>query len=222
MFEKNLDFLKPEDTGKIENTRIGIVGTGALGQMVAHILTRSGFKNFVLMDPDQMEYSNFNRQLYAVKTSLNRYKAEVLEEGLKEIQPDIMTKVCLEYLNASNGIECMAGCHILVDCVDHVPTKLYMEQLAEQLDIPLIHGAVEGWYGQVSTIFPRDHVLERLYSNAKKQEVAALMVTVNMIASFQAAEVIKVVTGCSDILRHKVMFVDLLTNDFSCINLSLD
>lgn len=219
MFEKNKDFFKQDEIEKLENTKIAVIGTGALGQMVAHTLVRSGIKNMLLMDFDQMEYSNFNRQLYAKMSTLGAYKAEVLAEELRDIVPELSVDVYVERLDKMNGIERIHDCDILVDCVDHVPAKLYMEQLAEQLEIPLIHGAVEGWYGQVATIFPGDKILHMLYQKEKEQKVSALMPTVNMVASVQAMEVIKIVTCHKEILRHRILFMDLQMNDYSYINI---
>ena len=161
MFEKNKDFFKPDEIEKLERSKIAVIGTGALGQMVAHTLVRSGIKNMLLMDFDRMEYSNFNRQLYAKISTLGAYKAEVLAEELRDISSDLSLNVYVERLDEINGVERINDCDILVDCVDYVPAKLYMEQLAEQLEIPLVHGAVEGWYGQVTTIFPGDKTLHR-------------------------------------------------------------
>lgn len=97
MFEKNMDFLTPKEAEKIENTKVAVIGTGALGQMVTHELVRSGFKDLILMDPDRMDYSNFNRQLYAAYSVLEQFKAEILAAQMKDIAPDIRLQVYTEF-----------------------------------------------------------------------------------------------------------------------------
>ena len=221
MFEKNLDFLSEKMAEDIRNTKAAVIGTGALGQMTAHELVRLGFEQIVLMDDDLMEYSNFNRQLYAVHSTLGEYKANILAENLKDIKPDLRVDVHLKRLDDSGCLKYLEGCEILIDCVDHIPTKCYMEELAEQMNIPMIHGAVDGWFGQVTTIYPKDKVMKRLYPTWITQERTALMPTVSIISSIQAAEAVKIAAGfdTENLLRHKVMFVDLLSNDFSYIKL---
>mgnify|MGYP006070402769 FL=1 len=63
MFEKNLEFLTREEAAKIRGTKAAVIGLGALGQMAAHLLVRSGFEHLVLADGDRMSASNFNREL---------------------------------------------------------------------------------------------------------------------------------------------------------------
>ena len=84
MFQKNLEFLTEEQAEKISRRKVAVVGTGALGQMAAHELVRSGFEQITLIDSDIMDESNFNRQLYAANSTMNQLKVNVLEKGLKE------------------------------------------------------------------------------------------------------------------------------------------
>ena len=180
------------------------------------------FKDLILMDPDRMDYSNFNRQLYAAYSVLEQFKAEILAAQMKDIAPDIRLQVYTEFLDGSNGQKIIAGRDILVDCVDDIRSKLYMEQLAESLNIPLVHGAVEGWFGQITSVYPGDRILSKLYQTKRQQKVTAMAVTVNTIASLQAAEVIKIAIENENILRKKVLFVDLWASDFSYMNLELN
>lgn len=156
-------------------TTVAVVGAGALGQMTAHQLVRSGFEKLILIDKDVLEYSNFNRQLYALDSTVNQSKAEVLKAGLMDIWPQADIRVCETFLDECNGKALASGADLLMDCVDNADTKVCLEKLAAELKIPLVHGAVEGWYGQAATIFPGDALLERLYVNRKKQETAWLL-----------------------------------------------
>lgn len=219
MFRKNLDFLTPAEAEKIKHVKAAVVGVGALGQMAAHELVRIGFEKIILIDKDVMDESNLNRQLYAATSTMNQLKVDVLCKGLKDICPGADITVHSGFLNAVNGRDLVGDADILLDCVDDIPTKLYLEKLAAELGIPMVHGAVEGWYGQVGTIYPGDSVLSVLYKTKKVQEVSALVTTVNIIASLQVNEVIKIATENENILRHKVLFVDLRTCDFSYIHI---
>ena len=217
LFEKNMDFFTLSQDEKIRQTKVAVIGAGALGQMAAHQLVRSGFEQLILVDGDVLEYSNFNRQLYATDSTVGRSKVEVLKAGLLDIHPQIDITTYETFLNGNNGKELVSEADIVVDCVDDMETKVYLEKLMDELNIPLVHGAVEGWYGQVTTIFPGDRVLEQLYMNRKEQKVTALMPTVSAVAALQVGEVIKFATGSRELLHRKVLFVDMLNSDFSWV-----
>lgn len=219
MFEKNMDFLTAEQAERIRGTTVAVVGAGALGQMTAHQLVRSGFEKLILIDKDVLEYSNFNRQLYALDSTVNQSKAEVLKAGLLDIWPQADIRVCETFLDECNGKALASGADLLMDCVDNADTKVCLEKLAAELKIPLVHGAVEGWYGQAATIFPGDALLERLYVNRKKQETAALMPTVCTIAALQVGEALKLAAGVGKPMRRGVLFVDMLSSDFSWVTM---
>lgn len=220
MFEKNKEFFKTEESERIEQIKVAIIGVGALGQMAAHALVRSDVKTLFLMDPDRMEESNFNRQLYADTTHLGQYKVDVLKEALEQIEPKIQIQGIKCFLTKENGIEHLKDADVILDCVDDIYTKLILEEIAEHLGIVLIHGAVEGWYGQVATVFPGDRILQKLYPTTKKQIVSAHVGAVSIVASMQAMEVIKLAMGRGELIRHRVMFIDTLTNDYSYMNIA--
>ena len=287
MFEKNADFLDDTQTRKIAQTRVLIVGAGALGQLVAHTLIRMGFLHLWIADGDCFEESNQNRQLYATPRTVGMKKVAVLREKLLEINPGASIRALDVFVDADNGWrlaldafvdaesgqrlgmdafvgaesgQCLAmdafadvesgqrlgmdafvgaesgqrlamdasvgaesgqrlamDANILVDCVDDGKVKRFLGQLAGSLGICLVHGAVEGWFGQVSTVYPGDDTMALLYPADKKQTVSALMVTVEVIAALQAAEVVKLAVGSDDILKHRIMYVDMRTCDFSVV-----
>lgn len=219
MFEKNQDFLTAEQLNSIRNTSVLIVGAGALGQMAAHTLLRSGFVRLTVVDKDRFVSDNDNRQLYARPETEGLKKVEVLRKELKKISREAEIRAVEQFVDETNGEELAASADILVDCVDDIRTKKYLERLADSRGICLVHGAVEGWFGQVSTVCPGDGTLAFLYPEGRVRQESALMVTVNVVASLQAAEVIKLAVHSEEILRRKVLYVDMRSGDFSCVKL---
>ena len=219
MFEKNDDFFTVEETDRIRHTHVMIVGAGALGQMTAHMLVRSGFTRLTVADGDCFTSDNANRQLYAVPETEGLKKVKVLRTELEKINAEAQIRVEDLFVDETNGRRLAASADILVDCVDNIKTKKYLEKLAGSLGICLVHGAVEGWFGQVSTVFPGDGTLTFLYPEDREQTVSALMVTVNVVASLQAAEVIKLAIRGGETIRRKILYVDMRNSDFSCVRL---
>lgn len=219
MFEKNQDFLTAEQLNSVRNTSVLIVGAGALGQMAAHTLLRSGFVRLTVADKDRFVSDNDNRQLYARPETEGLKKVEVLQRELKKISREAEIRAVDQFVDETNGKELASSADILVDCVDDTRTKKYLEALADSLGICLVHGAVEGWFGQVSTVYPGDGTLAFLYPEDRVRQASALMATVNVVASLQAAEAIKLAIHSEEILRRKVLYVDMRSGDFSCVKL---
>lgn len=216
-FEKNKDFLTAKEADRIRHTHVMVVGAGALGQMLAHTLVRSGFMRLTVADGDCFTAGNENRQLYALPENRGLKKAEVLRTELKKINQEADIKAADLFVDETNGRQLAASADILVDCVDDIRTKKYLEMLAGSLGICLVHGAVEGWYGQVSTVYPGDGTMAFLYPEDRVQTVSALMATVNVVASLQAAEVIKLAAGSGEMIRRRILYVDMRNGDFSSV-----
>ncbi len=219
MFEKNKEFLTAEQLNSIQSTRVLIVGAGALGQMAAHTLLRSGFVRLTVADGDCFVSDNDNRQLYARPETEGLKKVRVLQTELKKINREAEIRAVEQFVDETNGKRLAVSADILMDCVDDIRTKKYLEVLADSLGICLVHGAVDGWFGQVSTVCPGDGTLAFLYPEDRAGQEAALMATVNVVASLQAAEVIKLAIHSEEILRRKVLYIDMRNSDFSCVRL---
>jgi molybdopterin/thiamine biosynthesis adenylyltransferase len=100
---------------------------------------------------------------------------------------------------------------------------LILQSFCEEAQIPLVHGAIAGWYGQVTTIFPGDRTLDRLYKDASdrglEDELGNPSFTPATIASIQVSEALKVITGKEEVLRKKILMIDLLDNEFHIIEM---
>lgn len=205
--------------------KVAVVGTGALGQMVAHELVRLGYKELILIDKDVFTPGNKNRQLYATDKVMGQSKAAVTAEELLQINfqdnernSGLHIEICQEFLDESNGVSLMGDARILVDCTDNTRSRLYLERLAQERGIPLVHGAVEGWCGQVAVVLPGERILEKIYQDKEVHPKKTYAPTVNVVASLQAAEVCKLVMG--EAMRGQVLWVDLLNQEFSTLRIT--
>jgi len=109
----------------------------------------------------------------------------------------------------------LAGADCVVDAVDNVPTRLDLEALCGEMNIPLVHGAIAGWYGHVATICPGDGTLQKLYRHwaggkGIEQQLGNPSFTPAVIASMEAAEVCKVLLGQGSLLRSRKLSFNLL------------
>lgn len=220
MFEKNLEILTREEAEKIRGIRAAVIGLGALGQMAAQMLVRSGFERLILCDGDRMERSNLNRQLYADIMTMGMQKTDVVSERLCDISPRLKIKEYGCFLSEENGREILKDADLVLDCVDSIPVKLYLEELAGKLRIPLVHGAVEGWFGQVCTVLPGEHILSVIYEKKREQRVSALMPAVCLTASVQVSEALLLAAGGEPQFGSRLFCADLKTGEFDSVALS--
>lgn len=124
-FEKSIYERIGEDSYKrISSACIGIIGCGGLGSNAAVCLARSGFKHFVLMDHDRVDYSNLNRQ-YFFYNDVGRLKAEVLKEKLLSINPGVQAEIYIEKADGGN-ISIFKTADALVEAVDTAETKAFI------------------------------------------------------------------------------------------------
>jgi molybdopterin/thiamine biosynthesis adenylyltransferase len=99
--------------------------------------------------------------------------------------------------------------------LDNISDRLLLQDFCENLNKPLISAAVEGWIGQISLILPGDKTLSRFYNvDNKVSNVSCLSFTVSLLASLQASETIKYLLNKETNIRNKILFINLLNNDF--------
>lgn len=145
----------------MEQVTVAIVGVGALGQMTAHELVRLGFKNLLLIDNDVFTPGNKTGSFYANDAVMGLPKVEVTQRALLCAASELNMTIYKEYLTEINGSALIGDAAIIVDCTDNIQSKLYLERLAEEKNIPLVHGAVEGWCGQAAVIYRETGFLKK-------------------------------------------------------------
>lgn len=110
------------DFKKIQSVQIGIAGAGGLGSNCAFNLTRLGFKNFKIVDFDEIEYSNLSRQFFFYK-QVGLKKTDALKENLKRINPNVSVETLETKLTRSNIHSVFAKCDILVEAFHNIDDK---------------------------------------------------------------------------------------------------
>jgi molybdopterin/thiamine biosynthesis adenylyltransferase len=215
--------LSDNQMDHLKQSKICIVGCGGLGGYVIEMLARLGVGHLTLVDGDVFDESNLNRQLLSTEQNIGQLKVEHAKERLDLINSSIHVCIHDVLLNKTNVHEIIKGHDVVIDAVDSIGTRLLMEDTCEDLRIPMVHGAIAGWYGQVCTILPGDQLLRKLYKTKKnkgiEEELGNPSFTPATIASIQVAEVVKLLIG-EEIIRHQVLFIDLKYNDFETIEMS--
>ncbi len=223
-YARNMGTLTPAEMLKLQDANVAVVGCGGLGGYVLEMLGRLGVGSLTAIDGDVFEESNLNRQLLSQMGLLGTSKAVAARERMREINPEISVKAIHQWLTTENAPFLLRGHDVIVDALDTIDARLILQQAAASLGIPLVHGAIGGWYGQVTVILPGDRTLDRLYGNGTRSGVEKQLgnpsFTPALVASIEAAEVVKLLIGRGESLRNKVLRIDLLEQEYTLIELA--
>jgi molybdopterin-synthase adenylyltransferase len=226
-YVRNMKTLSPKDQITLLKSRVCVVGLGGLGGVLVEILARIGIGNLNLIDGDTFEDSNLNRQFLSSHALLKTNKTKAAEKRINEINPSIAVQCHFEYLNESNAERLVKNSHVVVDCLDNIPSRFLLEKTSKKIGVPLVSAAVAGVSGHLTSIFPEDKGLRLIYGNAetltqKGAEVSlgTLPQAVTLIAATEASEVIKIILGKGLLLRNKLFVVDLMDNTLDVLSLT--
>lgn len=218
-----MNAITPEENAKLNDYKVCVIGCGGLGGYIIEMLGRLGIGHITAVDGDSFEESNLNRQILSDMDSIGQSKAEKAFERMKKVNPLISIYPTHKKINSDNCREIIKGHDVIVDALDNIYTRFILQNEAEMLKIPLVHGAISGWYGQVTTIFPGDKTLDLLYhdkaSETESSKLGNPSFTPALIASIEVSEVVKILIGRGELLRKKLLFIDLLTQEYQVINI---
>ncbi|MCI8654470.1 MAG: tRNA threonylcarbamoyladenosine dehydratase [Clostridia bacterium] len=123
---------------KLSNAKVAIFGIGGVGSYVAEALVRGGVGKFILVDNDDVDITNLNRQIIATRRTLGRAKVEVCKERILEINPDAKVEIYKEFFTPDNKNILDNTVTYIVDSVDTIVAKIELVIRANKLNIPII------------------------------------------------------------------------------------
>ena len=216
---RNRDILTLQEQLKLAESGVAVVGAGGLGGTVLSLLARIGIGHLVVVDHDVFDETNLNRQAFCHPENLGQPKAEEARRQLERINPGVDVSVHRALFDRARGRDFLAGCHVAVDALDNVQSRLALEETARDLGIPLVHGALAGFEGQVMSIFPGDGGLRQIYGDGveERREQASRPeavlgvpgITPSLVATLQAMEVIKILLNRGSAFRNAMVYLDL-------------
>lgn len=220
---RNISSISHEEQQLLSRSRVTVIGCGGLGGYIVEELARLGIGTISAWDFDSFEEHNLNRQLLAEMDSIGQSKVDTAAKRVKAINPGVNFRGI--YKSFSNEAETILSSEqVIVDALDNVVSRLELARICRDLEIPLVHGAVEGWYGQVATQFPGENLIEQIYEQleqaSEEKNKSTLAFVPALVASLQAAEITKILLGRGELLRGRLMLIDLLDMDMEIIEIS--
>ena len=225
-YRRNLGTVGWEGQIALLEATVAIVGAGGLGGWVIEGLARMGVGHLIVIDGDHFEENNLNRQLGCTEETVGQLKAGCLSERVAVVNGAVDVTAHATWLDENTAQDLLGGAQVVVDALDTLPARFTLEKAAAVLGIPMVHGAIGGYTGQIMTIFPGDPGLRGLYGEGALPErgvetqLGNPAATPMMISAWQIQEVVKILLGQGDLLRSRLLVMDAESGDVTEIQLA--
>lgn len=220
-YDRNVGTVSRQEQELLRKKSVCVVGCGGLGGGVIEGLTRLGVGRLTIVDGDVFDDSNLNRQVLSNEENIGKEKAVEGARQMKQINSEVQIRPLHMMLDAQNSRDIIRGHDVVVDALDNVPSRLILEDACEKEGIPLVHGAIAGWNGQVAVVRPKDRLLHAIYQGGQDKGVEVEMgnpsFTPAVVSAMQIAETLKLLLGRDEVLKNKLLLIDLLHHEYEMI-----
>lgn len=203
---------------RLKNARVLVIGAGGLGSPALLYLAAAGVGKLGIVDDDDVELSNLQRQVIHQVADLGRLKAESARDSIAALNPLVEVVLHRQRLDASNALELFADYDLVIDGTDNFATRYLVNDAAAILGLPYVWGSILRFEGQVSVFWQgRGPTYRDLFPEAPPAgsvpscaEGGVLGVLCAQIGSVMVNEAIKLITGVGTTLLGRVLVFDAL------------
>jgi molybdopterin/thiamine biosynthesis adenylyltransferase len=199
-----------------------IAGLGGLGSPLALYLAAAGVGHLKLVDMDNVELSNLNRQILHWDEDVGESKVNSASQKVRRINPTTRVEGLHLMIDDKNVFEVAKNCDVILDAMDNFAVRYLLNAAAIAHRVPLIHGAVYGYEGRLASVVPgKTACLECIYPQAPPRAVFPVLgTTPGVIALLQATEAIKSLTGAGVMLENEMLIYDGEMMNFDKVRVS--
>lgn len=223
--------IGPEGQRRLLASRVTIVGCGAIGAAAANLLVRAGVGSVKIIDRDFIEPSNLQRQTLFDESDARDAlpKAVAAEQKLRSINSSVEVKGVVADLTPRNAEELLSGCDLILDGTDNFETRFLINDFAVKSGRPWIYAAAVASYGLTMTIRPGiTPCLACLLESGKSSQspedtcdtIGVLGPTVNLVASWEVAEALKILSGRPEALHGRLISCDVWTGRMQSLRMT--
>ncbi|MDQ4036738.1 MAG: molybdopterin-synthase adenylyltransferase MoeB [Chloroflexota bacterium] len=219
-----------EGQRRLLDSKVLLIGAGALGSPSALYLSASGVGTIGLVDDDLVEESNLQRQVLHGPDRLGMRKVDSGELSIHGLNPETIVVKHAERLDAENVERLIADYDVIVDGTDNFDTRYVLNDAAVKLRKPVVHGSIYRWDGQITTFVPLEGPCYRcMYPTQPPDELApacsvagVLGVLPGIIGLLQANEVFKLILGVGETLSGRLLMFDAMGTAFDEVRIWRD
>lgn len=212
---------------KLLNAKVLIIGAGGLGAPAALYLAAAGVGTIGIVDADEVDLSNLQRQVIHTTKDLGKAKVKSAAETMQDINPDVKVNTYRTFVDSSNIMELIQDYDFIIDGTDNFPAKFLINDACVMAKKPFSHAGIIRFKGQLMTYVPgegpcyrcifKDPPPKDAVPTCKQAGVIGAMGGV--IGSLQAMEAIKYILGVGDLLTGSLLTYDALTMEFRKVKL---
>jgi adenylyltransferase/sulfurtransferase len=226
----SLSGFGPEAQGKLQASRVLVIGAGGLGCPILLYLAAAGVGRLTVIDADTVDVSNLQRQVLFTTEDAGKPKAEAAARRLGALNPCITITPVVARITRSNALELISAHDVVVDGSDNFATRYLVNDACVLAGKPLVYGAIQGFEGQASVfnfkggptyrcLFPEPPAAGTVPNCS---EAGVLGVLPGLIGTVQATETIKVITGIGEPLSGRLLLWNSLTMTSRVLRFSAD
>ncbi|MGE5691385.1 MAG: molybdopterin-synthase adenylyltransferase MoeB [Pseudomonadota bacterium] len=220
-----------EGQQKLLDARMLLIGAGGLGSPASLYLAAAGVGRLGIVDADVVDASNLQRQIVHSTDTLGALKVESAKRTIEALNPDVDVVAYAERLTSENVDRILAdGWDVIVDGADNFPTRYLVNDASVWHGIPVVHGSIYRFDGQVTVFAPNEGPCYRcLFPQPPPPELAPSCaeggvrgVLPGIVGSLQANEALKLALGAGDSLVGRLLLFDALHTEFTEVSLRRD
>jgi len=219
-----MDEVGPEGQSKLLDSRVLVVGAGGLGAPVIQYLAAAGVGRLGVVDDDVVERSNLQRQVIHGDDDVGRPKVESAAAFVEDLNPDVDVETYETRLTKENIGEIVPGHDVVVDASDNFPTRYLLNDFCRLREIPIAHGAIYKFEGQITTLTPDGPCYRCLFPEAPEPgtvpdcaTTGVLGVLPGTVGCIQATEAVKLVLDAGETLTGRLLFYDAMEMSFETV-----
>jgi molybdopterin/thiamine biosynthesis adenylyltransferase/rhodanese-related sulfurtransferase len=223
-YQRHLQLPEVGEEGQLSllDAKVLLLGAGGLGSPAAMYLAAAGIGTLGIVDMDVVDESNLQRQILHNVDSVGARKVDSAKETINSLNPDVNVVTYDARLSSENILDVLEGYDVVVDGADNFPSRYLLNDASVKLGIPVVHGSIFQFEGQVTVFDPRDGVTYRdMQPEAPSgntvpncAEAGVLGVLPGIVGSMQALETIKLILNIGENLSGRLVVFDSLEMAF--------
>ena len=228
MLTRQMPLVTSEEQEKFKNAKITVIGCGGIGGQCIEMLARMGIGELVLVDEDEFDLTNLNRQSLSTTENIGMEKSLAAKRKVELINPHVKVTDYATHVDETNIDELIGDSNLVIDALDNILTRVIVSRKASEHRIPYIHGAIHGTLGQVTVFLPNTKSYEEMFNlpsqgreltpevveeleNVASGTPPVIGPTPNLVSCLEAMEAYKIITGIGKVIvAPKILTFDLL------------
>ncbi len=212
---------------KLLEGKVLIIGAGGLGAPVAMYLAAAGVGTIGIVDADEVDLSNLQRQVIHTTSDVGKAKVQSAKETMEAINPDVKVITYREFVDSTNILDLIKDYDFIIDGTDNFPTKFLINDACVMAKKPFSHAGIIRFRGQLMTYVPGQGPCYRcVFKNPPPKDAVptckqagVIGAMGGVIGSLQAMEAVKYLIGKGDLLTGKLLTYDALKMEFHTVKL---